>query len=552
MIQGSSLRDAFISAAHNIENQRQAVDALNVFPVPDGDTGTNMSMTISAAARELETVEDNATVAVVAQTAASALLRGARGNSGVILSLLFRGFAKSLAGKTIANGTDMAEALTKGVEAAYKAVMKPTEGTILTVARFAAERARIVCKKDNGDILVWGEVIDAAKDALEKTPEMLPVLKKAGVVDAGGQGLLIIFEGMMSVFRDGVIIKSKSEDQKKVAVSWDENTRDAAAEYEGEDITFTYCTEFIVLKHEGAEDSLKLRAYLESIGDSAVVVEDEEIIKCHVHTDNPGNAMQEGLKFGSLTNMKIDNMREQFAKKQQSKKKKYSPQYVEVDPEREYGFVAVAAGEGLQNIFRELGADNIVSGGQTMNPSTEDILGAIHATPAKTVFVLPNNKNIIMAAEQTIKLSDRKVCVLQTRTVPQGMTAMLSFDPEADADRNQIAMTEAFNQVTTGSITFAARDSDFDGHMIKKGQILALEGGKLNFVGTDVVKAAAKLTKSMLKKDSAFVSVYYGSDVSEEQAHQVEEAIRAKLPEDIEFAMLSGGQPVYYFIIAVE
>lgn len=553
MIQGSSLRDAFISAAHNIENQRQAVDALNVFPVPDGDTGTNMSMTISAAARELENVEDNATVAVVAQTAASALLRGARGNSGVILSLLFRGFAKSLAGKTAANGTDMAEALTKGVEAAYKAVMKPTEGTILTVARFAAERARIVCKKDNGNVFVWGEVIDAAKDALEKTPEMLPVLKKAGVVDAGGQGLLIIFEGMMSVFQDGVILKSGNEDQKKVAVSWDENTRDAAAEYEGEDITFTYCTEFIVVKHEGAEDSLKLRAYLESIGDSAVVVEDEEIIKCHVHTDNPGNAMQEGLKFGSLTNMKIDNMREQFAKKQQGKKKKeHSPQYVPVDPAREYGFVAVAAGEGLQNIFRELGADNIVSGGQTMNPSTDDILGAIHATPAKTVFVLPNNKNIIMAAEQTIKLADRKVCVLQTRTVPQGMTAMLGFDPETNAERNQIAMTEAFNQVTTGSITFAARDSDFDGHTIKKGQILALEGGKLSFVGTDVVKAAAKLTRSMLKKDSAFVSVYYGSDVSEEQARQVEEAIRAKLPEDIEFSMLSGGQPVYYFIIAVE
>lgn len=553
MIEGSRLRDAFISAAHHIENQRQAVDALNVFPVPDGDTGTNMSMTITAAARELDTLDDSATAAQVAQTAASALLRGARGNSGVILSLLFRGFSKGLAGKTAANGADLAEALTKGVEAAYKAVMKPTEGTILTVARFAAERARIVCKKDNDPIVVWREVIDAAKDALAKTPEMLPVLKKAGVVDAGGQGLVIIFEGMQSVFENDRIIQSSGEAEKKIAVSWDENSRDAAAEYEGEDITFTYCTEFIVVKKEGAENSLKLRAYLESIGDSAVVVDDDEIIKCHVHTDNPGNALQEGLKFGSLINLKIDNMREQFAKKQKGRKKKEkSPEYVPVDPERDYGFVAVAAGEGVQNIFKELGADNIVSGGQTMNPSTDDILKAIHATPAKTVFVLPNNKNIIMAAEQTIKLADRNVCVLQTRTVPQGMTAMLSFDPEANADQNQIAMTEAFGKVTTGSITFAARDSDFDGHMIKQGQILALEGGKLSFVGADLIKTAAKLTKNMLKKDTSFVSAYYGCDVTEEQARQAEEAIRAKLPDDVEFAMLSGGQPVYYFIISVE
>ncbi|WP_312642735.1 DAK2 domain-containing protein [Hydrogenoanaerobacterium sp.] len=553
MIEGSQLRDAFISAAHNIENQKQAVDALNVFPVPDGDTGTNMSMTITAAARELGTLEDNITVAQASQTAASALLRGARGNSGVILSLLFRGFSKGLAGKHSADGTDIADALAKGVEAAYKAVMKPTEGTILTVARFAAERAKVVCKKDNDPIYVWKEIIDAAKDALDKTPEMLPVLKKAGVVDAGGKGLLVIFEGMMSVFQDGTIIESTAADQKKIAVSWDEGSRDAAAEYEGEDITFTYCTEFIVVKKEDAEDALKLRAFLESIGDSAVVVDDDEIIKCHVHTDNPGNAMQEGLKFGYLINMKIDNMREQFEKKKQGKQKKeQAAEYVPVDPDREYGFVAVAAGEGLQNIFKELGADNIVSGGQTMNPSTEDILSAIHATPAKTVFVLPNNKNIIMAAEQAIKLADRKVYVLQTRTVPQGMTAMLNFDPDADANHNQMTMTDAFEQVATGSVTFAARDSDFDGHDIKKGEILALENGKLAFVGNDLMKATVKLTRSMLKKDTAFVSVYYGSDVTEDQAAAVEEALRAKMPEDVEMTMLCGGQPVYYFLIAVE
>lgn len=552
MIEGSQLRDAFISAAHNIENQKQAVDALNVFPVPDGDTGTNMSMTITAAARELSTLENNTTVAEASQTAASALLRGARGNSGVILSLLFRGFSKGLAGKQSADGSDFANALTKGVEAAYKAVMKPTEGTILTVARYAAERAKVVCKKDNDPVFVWSEIIDAAKDALDKTPEMLPVLKKAGVVDAGGKGLLVIFEGMMSVFRDNVIIQNTAAEQK-IAVSWDENSRDAAAEYEGEDITFTYCTEFIVVKKEDAEDALKLRAFLESIGDSAVVVDDDEIIKCHVHTDNPGTAMQEGLKFGYLINMKIDNMREQFEKKKQAKQKKeLAPEYVPVDPDRKYGFVAVAAGEGIQNIFKELGADNIVSGGQTMNPSTEDILTAIHATPAKTVFVLPNNKNIIMAAEQAIKLADRKVCVLQTRTVPQGMTAMLNFDPEADSNQNQMTMTDAYEKVTTGSVTFAARDSDFDGHDIKKGEILALENGKLAFVSNDLIKATVKLTKGMLKKDTAFVSVYYGSDVTEEQAAEVEQAIRAKLPEDVELTMLCGGQPVYYFIIAVE
>jgi len=384
------------------------------------------------------------------------------------------------------------------------------------------------------------------------TPEMLPVLKKAGVVDAGGKGLLVIFEGMMSVFRDNVIIQNTAAEQK-IAVSWDESSRDAAAEYEGEDITFTYCTEFIVVKKEDAEDALKLRAFLESIGDSAVVVDDDEIIKCHVHTDNPGTAMQEGLKFGYLINMKIDNMREQFEKKKQAKQKKeLAPEYVAVDPDRKYGFVAVAAGEGIQNIFKELGADNIVSGGQTMNPSTEDILTAIHATPAKTVFVLPNNKNIIMAAEQAIKLADRKVCVLQTRTVPQGMTAMLNFDPEADSNQNQMTMTDAYEKVTTGSVTFAARDSDFDGHDIKKGEILALENGKLAFVSNDLIKAAVKLTKGMLKKDTAFVSVYYGSDVTEEQAAEVEQAIRAKLPEDVELTMLCGGQPVYYFIIAVE
>ena len=551
-IQGSQLRDALLSGAHRIENQKQMVDALNVFPVPDGDTGTNMSMTMGNAARELQALDDSATADEVAQAAASALLRGARGNSGVILSLLFRGFAKGLSGKAAASGTDFALAMAKGVEAAYKAVMKPTEGTILTVARFAAERGKTACAEDLDPVYVWEQMLDAARDALAKTPELLPVLKKAGVVDAGGQGLVEIMDGMLSVLRDSVI-EPAGEQQASIAVSWEESGKDAAAELEDEEITFTYCTEFIVVKQEGAQDALKLRAYLESIGDSAVVVDDDEIIKCHVHTDNPGLAIQEGLKFGYLIKLKIDNMRDQFEQRKKSKRRKESsPEYVPVDPEREYGFVAVAAGEGIQSVFRELGADQIVSGGQTMNPSTEDILRAIHATPAKTVFVLPNNKNIIMAAEQAIKLADRRVCVLQTRTVPQGMTAMLCFDHDISPEQNQMAMTEAFGHVSTGSITFAARDSDFDGHKIKKGELLALENGKLSFVSQDLVKAATKLTRGMLRKDSAFVNIYFGADVAPEQAEQVYEAVRQKLPDSVELALLSGGQPVYYFIISVE
>lgn len=549
-IQGAQLRDALLSAAHRLENERQTVDALNVFPVPDGDTGTNMSMTMQNAARELQTLPDAAPVDEVAQTAASALLRGARGNSGVILSLLFRGFSKGLAGKTSANGADLCSAMARGVEAAYKAVMKPTEGTILTVARLAAERGKTACAHNTDAVFVWEEMLEGAQKALAQTPELLPVLKKAGVVDAGGQGLVEVMRGMLSVLRDGVMEETR-EQEKQIATSW--NGGNAAAELQDTDITFTYCTEFIVVKSGDAQDSLKLRVFLESIGDSAVVVEDEDIIKCHVHTDNPGLALQEGLKFGSLTKLKIDNMREQFEKRKASGKKRIaSPEYAPVDPSREYGFVAVAAGEGITAVFRELGADHVVSGGQTMNPSTEDILQAVHATPAKTVFVLPNNKNIIMAAEQAIKLADRRVCVLQTRTVPQGMTAMLSFDETSTPEQNQMAMTEAYGHVSTGSITFAARDSDFDGHKIKKGELLALENGKLSFVSQDLVKAAVKLTRGMLKKDSAFVSIYYGSDVAPEQAQQVCDAVRQKLPDSIELVLLNGGQPVYYFLISVE
>lgn len=549
VIQGNVLAKAIISGANNITNNKQMVDELNVFPVPDGDTGTNMSMTINAGKKELELL-DNPTVEKAAEVAASALLRGARGNSGVILSLLFRGFAKGLKGKTEANGQDLAKALTLGVEAAYKAVMKPTEGTILTVARVAAEHATELALQTNDTTIVFDEIVARAKEALDQTPEMLPVLKKAGVVDAGGMGLLVIFKGMQAVICSGEEVKTVEKTTTNKAVA---PVLNAVAEYEGE-ITFTYCTEFIVDKKEDCPDALKLRAYLETIGDSVVCVDDETIIKVHVHTNNPGNALQEGLKFGQLINMKIENMREQHqAKINESERTKASDEYLPVDPEKQFGFVAVCAGAGLQGLFADLGVDKIVSGGQTMNPSTDDILRAIEATPAETVFVLPNNKNIIMAAEQAVKLADRRVCVLQTRTIPQGISAMLAFDPEASYSENRLNMTKQFDRVQTGLVTFAARDSEFDGHSIKKGEILGLDNGKLSFTEKDLNKALLRLTKTLAKKsDGTFITIIYGSDVTDEQAEKVYNSISEKYGNEYEINLINGGQPVYYYILSVE
>ena len=550
-LKGKTLRDAIISGANHIANNRQQVDALNVFPVPDGDTGTNMSMTISAAKRELERLDDDATIEEVSKTAASALLRGARGNSGVILSLLFRGFSKGLAGKSTAAPADIANALSLGVEAAYKAVMKPTEGTILTVSRAAAEKAREAAGEAGKDVAkLWCELTQAASEMLEKTPEMLPVLKKAGVVDAGGKGLLVVFEGMASVIRDDVIIPLAG------AVSAPAQQESAAAFFEDDDgfsgeITFTYCTEFIILRGESEKSPLALRAFLETIGDCVVVVDDDEIIKVHVHTDHPGKAMEEALAYGMLTKLKVDNMRLQFADKVSNAQKAAKAEaqrgnlpYAAPDPDRLFGFVAVAAGEGVRQLFLDLGVDQVVSGGQTMNPSTDDILSAVQSVGAQTVFVLPNNKNIIMAAEQSVSLADRQVIVLQTKTIPQGLSAMLAFDAEQDADQNFLAMSRAAGRVATGQITFAARDSDFDGHKIKQGEILALEEGKVAFVEKDLVKAANKLAKAIIRKDSTFVTILYGEGATEEQAGEVEKYIHAKFGDDLEVAVINGGQPV--------
>ncbi|MCI5816194.1 DAK2 domain-containing protein [Ruminococcus sp.] len=550
MINGKQLKDAMMSAAISIANKKRSVDELNVYPVPDGDTGTNMSMTMGAALRALELMGDDVTVAQVADTAASALLRGARGNSGVILSLLFRGISKGLAGMAEADCEAMANALELGVSAAYKAVMKPTEGTILTVARLASVKAQECVHTTNDPVILWEEVCKEAEAALEKTPDMLPVLKKAGVVDAGGQGLVLIFKAMLEVFQGGgmAVPAEKAKEEKQIEFST------AVGEFD-EVINFTYCTEFIVQKNPDSPDASKLRAYLETIGDCVVVVDDEEIIKVHVHTDSPGMALTKALEFGIFINdpkPKIENMRIQHENKVLEAKITKQQEFRPAEPEKEFGFVAVAAGLGVESMFTDLGVDQVVRGGQTMNPSTDDILKAITATPAKTVFVLPNNKNIIMAAEQAIKLADRNVCVLQTRTIPQGISAMLAFDPDASLADNRINMTKAFERVSTGQITFAARDSDYEGHQIKKGEILALDNSRLSFTDKDVEKATVKLTRRLVKGDTSYVTLIYGADVTDEQAEHVQALLSAKLSDKIEVMLVNGGQPVYYYIISVE
>ncbi len=558
MINGDILRDAMISATNNLSNNKKQTDDLNVFPVPDGDTGTNMSMTLSNAARELEKLSGE-TAGKVASVNASALLRGARGNSGVITSLLFRGFAKGIGSDEFVTPENLASAFELGVEAAYKAVMKPTEGTILTVARVASEYARNACNSGLDTLGVFESAIEGAEIALEQTPELLPQLKKAGVVDAGGFGFVLILKGMLSVFKDGVIIKAEgavSSDEEE-----EESGRSAAGEFETE-ITFTYCTEFIVNRDPECEkEPNDLRMFLETIGDCVVVVDDEEIIKVHVHTDHPGNAIESALTHGSLVHLKIENMRDQHerakhdaqnVKKKPAKSADRKQVFTPVEPTKPVGFVSVCAGDGLTELFKDLGVDVVVSGGQTMNPSTDDILGAIEATPAETVFVLPNNKNIIMAAEQAIPISTRKVIVLHTRTIPQGITAMLSFDPDSDDNANAIEMQKAAERIATGQITFAARDSDVDGHKIKKGDMMALTGGKIIYVDTDLEKTVMKLLKNMIKRDSQFVTVIYGQDVDDGQAAEIEAKIQEKFGDKTEITMISGGQPVYYYIISVE
>lgn len=552
MITGKMFRDGVISASNNISNSRQAVDALNIFPVPDGDTGTNMSMTIGAAAKEMAVLPDDCTLSEASSRCASALLRGARGNSGVILSLIFRGFAKGFKGLDEADGKAVANAFKLGVEAAYKAVMKPTEGTILTVIRKAAEAADELSQTLDDPIEVSFAALLAAKEALAQTPEQLPVLKKAGVVDAGGQGLVLIFQGFESVFGHNAIVQAL-DGSAVVPVSVPDKSTVAEAP---DDIEFGYCSEFLIEKSADAneKDPLRLRAFLESIGDCVVVVDDSDIIKVHVHSNEPGNVIQAALKYGQLINIKIDNMRYQHRNANEGVKEGEMPVMPKAEPENEYGFVAVCAGEGLSELFKDIGADVVVSGGQTMNPSTDDILNAVMATPAKTVFVLPNNKNIIMAAEQAIPLAEgREVRVLQTKTIPQGISAMLMFDESADADENQMAMMEAAENVSTAQVTFAARDSEIDGEPIKQGEIMGLCNGKIKYTGTDIIDIAYKSTVKVFKRaQSSIITLIYGEGVSEEQALAVKERLENKYSDEVEISIVNGGQPIYYFIISVE
>ena len=551
MINGEILRNAIISGAHNISVQKNHINDLNIFPVPDGDTGTNMSMTIMAAAKALEDY-DGETAGEVAEIAAKSMLRGARGNSGVITSILFRGFAQGLRDMEEVNGKNIAAALGIGVDAAYKAVAKPTEGTILTVARMAYE-AGLEASRENSDTLyVWQAITDKANEALAITPELLPVLKKAGVVDAGGKGLCSIFEGMLCYIKDGEIVEYE-ENQALTLESFDS----AAAEFD-DDIEFTYCTEIIVGRNpECTLEPDDLRSFLQTIGDCVVMVNDEEIIKIHVHTETPNVVLEKGLLYGDLLAVKVENMKEQHknAKKnnKKSSKKKKKETFAFAEPTEKFGFVAVAAGEGMKNLFKDLGCNNVVSGGQSMNPSTDDILEAVLGTPAKNVIVLPNNKNIILAAEQVIPLvTDRKVIIVPTRTIPQGMTAMLNFDPEISAESNAQLMLDAAHGVGTGLVTFAARNSEFGGKKIKEGDIIALQNGKLTITEKSAVKALVKLSKDMVHRDTSFITIIYGEDVSEEDANKAYEELRDKFGSRADISLIKGDQPIYYFILSVE
>ena len=544
---GAAYRRMLLSAAASIERNKEAINELNVFPVPDGDTGTNMSMTLNTAAQDLRRVE-NPTLTKAADIAASAMLRGARGNSGVILSLLFRGFSKALKGLEETDGVGLASAINAGVEAAYKAVMKPAEGTILTVSRLSGAAAAEFAA-ENADLdATLVRAIEAAKEALAETVNQNPVLKKAGVVDAGGMGFVTILEGMLSSLR-GQDIEPPAEGETKAGADF--------AALTDEDITFTFDTVFIVRKT--TDKSIEpFRAYLSSIGDSLVIGEDDDAFKVHVHTDIPGAALTEAQKYGTLELAKIENMRTQYedmaaGRKPQSTDDLEDPEEepAVAAPEKKYGVVSVCAGAGLASVFQDLGVDNIIQGGQTMNPSTDDILKAINRTPAEIVYVLPNNKNIIMAAEQTIPLSDKKVIVIPSKTVPQGITAMLNFDPEQDAEANTAAMTESLAGVTTMQITYAARDSDFDGREIHQGDYLGLYNGSLLDTTPDLGQLLADMAKKTAESGCEFINIFYGADIREEQAQDALKCFTEHCP-GAEINLLSGGQPVYYFLISAE
>ena len=552
-ISGGVFKQMIVFGAACITQQKQAINDLNVFPVPDGDTGTNMSLTIQTAVAELSRTQPES-IAEASKTTASALLRGARGNSGVILSLLFRGVSKSFKGLRDADGLQLAAALQEGVTTAYGAVMKPAEGTVLTVSRLAAERALKAADENNDPEYVLTEAIRVGYETLEKTIDMNPVLKKAGVVDAGGKGYLIILEGMLRALQ--------GEPVPEVEETETQGKADFAALGE-DDITFTFDTVFIVRKtsDKPLDD---FRTFLNSIGDSLVIGEDDEAFKVHVHTDIPGEALTEAQKYGTLELAKIENMRTQAADLAAGRKAQSTDDLDQIEqelesgaaavakPEKKYGFLAVCAGNGLAATFRDLGVDRIVSGGQTMNPSTEAILQEVNQTPSEVVFVLPNNKNIIMAAQQCVGLTEKQVIIVPTATVPQGITAMMNVDlDEEDPQVILQAMTEAAQHVTTAQVTYAARNSDFDGFAISEGDYLALTDGKLYGTDRDLGALLESLAKFAGEKDAEFITVFYGADVTEDDAAKAESLFAAACP-NAELTLLPGGQPVYFYIISIE
>ncbi len=545
---GICLRDAVLSAANHLANHQQEINSLNIFPVPDGDTGTNMALTCRAAANALRGVETDS-VCTVAKVASAALLRGAKGNSGVILSILWKGFARGIGDAEEITGTNIVDALELGVKMAYGAVMAPTEGTILTVAKAAQETGKEALAINDGVLHVWEAVCHGARQALAKTPEQLHVLQRAGVVDAGGQGLCLMFEGMLSVFAENAIIPLREPSLQAGAPKHigDDAFRKAAAAYDSSS-NFAYCTECIISRSDGSQPPEILRRYLMTVGDCVVVADDDDVIKVHVHTDNPGRVLQKALEFGPLLTVKVDNMQEQA-------RALGGLELAPAEPAEDFGFVAVAAGSGVKELFRDLGAAQVVSGGQSMNPSTEEIVSAILQTPAKTVFVLPNNKNIIMAAEQAVSLvEDRQVVIVPTRTVPQGVSALLAFSSTRTPEANRTIMMDAARHVATGQVTYAARASKFGATKIKAGDMLGLIDGKLALVEKepDPVHTAVRLTRSMLRKESRFVTVIYGEGVTELQAAEVYEKIQAKADKHVEINLINGGQPVYSFLVSVE
>ena len=551
VIDAQLLQKAFIAGAYNLERNKDYINELNVFPVPDGDTGSNMSLTIMAAAREVSALE-NPSMDELSKKISSGSLRGARGNSGVILSQLLRGFCKEIKGKKQITVSVLADGFVRAVETAYKAVMKPKEGTILTVAKGVAEKAVELSEMDMDFETLGQEILDHGNEVLKQTPELLPVLKEAGVVDSGGQGLMEFLTGAYNG------LTGKEEIKEPVTSGGAAKAQTMSSEeIDTSHIKYGYCTEFIIMleKEYNAEIEAKFKEFLTSIGDSLVVVSDDEIVKVHVHTNHPGLAFEKGLEYGSLTSMKVDNMREEHKEKvihEQDRKKAAEQEAAKEEPKKPFGFVAVSVGEGLNDIFKDLGVDHIIEGGQTMNPSTEDVLDAISKVNAETVFVFPNNKNIILAANQAAEIEEEKqVIVIPTKTIPQGISALISFDETATAEANQAGMEDAITAVKSGQVSYAVRDTSIDGKEIKTGDYMGIDDVGIQAVGQDITEVVKDLIGAMADEDSELLSIYYGSDVEEEKANALVEAVQAAYP-DFEVEAHAGGQPIYYYILSLE